>query len=161
MESPQKETPRQDDEEVQLSREVLAKVEELLNEDGKKVKIFPNVGPSKVVTYGFDISNNTIGGESTLPEGTLTNEVSAEITLNRTPAEGVAKKTLILIRISDRGVQELSFTLSFFESRAPTFQYNREEGETSRRNFFVREARREDLEDFFDILEKPLYVKGR
>ena len=161
MESPQVEKPKQTTEQLRLSKEILDKADGLLTNDGKKVVVFKNAGPSKIAKYGFDLSNQTIGGEKALPERTFASEVTCQVTLNRTPADGEAQRTIVLIRVFDEGSQELSFTLAFLKGRPASFQYHMEPGETGHNRFYVREATREDLEDFLDILEKPLYTIDR
>lgn len=153
MESPRIENPKQTAEERLLSQEILGKIDELLDADGGEVD------PSKIAKYGFDLSNQTIGGKKTLPEGIFASEVSCGLTLNRTPAEGQAQKTTILIRIFDKGNQELSFTLFFPENKSSFFQYGEDPKKTGY-DHIPREATVEDLGDFLDILEKPLYLIG-
>ena len=157
MESPRTENPKQTAEQRLLSKEILDKVDELLGVDGGEVKSFDSVDPSKIVEYGLDLSNQKIGGKKTLPEGIFASEVSCELTLNLTPAEGQAQKTTILIRIFDKRKQELIFTLFFLEDKSSFFQY-REDPKKTDYDHTPREATVEDLGDFLDILEKPLYL---
>lgn len=160
MESTQAEDKSYLTDEGWLSREILLRVGELLEMDGKEVMLYPNFGPSKIAKYGLDVPK-TIGGEGTLPEEALSKNVSTELTLQHSPARGGTTQTMVTVRIFDRKVEELSFTLNLVNGKPPTFQYFKQLGETHSNRFYTREANLEDLGGILEIFENPLYLLNR
>jgi len=65
----------------------------------------------------------------------------------------------LLLLVYFGGLALLIFTLFFLEDKSSFFQY-REDPKKTDYDHTPREATVEDLGDFLDILEKPLYLIG-
>lgn len=146
-----------DKEEVQLTDneklidEVKTKLSELLRQDGREVTL-ADLGPSLYVEYSLD-SPASIGDI----EIDLYKDADARLVVNqKMNKSGPSDRLLAMVKILESDIETSSYTFIFTEGVMPSLQYKRATEPNKR--FFTRKASEEELADFLQLLNQPLYL---